>query len=200
MEETSMRKLLPCSPTLRLWLVGAFFFGAAGAARAQDRILYNIPGRPATDVTVVVGKIVDENAKRVVIKPNAGANREVAVEGIIEVYYQLPANKAAARANYQKAEALAQDAARTQDEAKRKKLLGDAITMYSQLQKDMEDSKMISRHFQFKVASLSAQKARGDRELTMMAIDLLEKFTKDNADTWQNHFASKLLEELKGKK
>jgi hypothetical protein len=194
-----MRKLLPCGQSLRLWLLGALVFGAAGTAQAQDRILYGIPGRPQ-DVTVVIGKIVDESAKRVVIKPTAGANKEIAVEGIVEVYYQLPANKATARANYQKAEALAQDAARTQDEAKRKKLLGDAISMYSSLQKEMEDSKLISRHFQFKVASLSAQKARGDREQTMMAIDLLEKFTKDNADSWQNHFASKLLEELKGKK
>src|SRR6516165_3626438 len=132
MEETPMRKLLPGGQMFRLWLGAALLLGATATARAQDRILYGIPGRPQ-DVTVVIGKIVDENAKRVVIKPTAGANREVAVEGIVEVYYQLPANKAAARANYQKAEALAQDAARTQDEAKRKKLLGDAITMYSSL-------------------------------------------------------------------
>jgi len=194
-----MRKLLPGGHMFRLWLVG-LLFGAAGAAQAQDRILYNPPGQPKTNVEVITGKIVDESAKRVVVKSAAGGNKEIAVEGIVEVYYQLPANKAAARANYQKAEALAQDAARSADEAKRKKLLGDAITMYSQLQKEMGDSKMISRHFQFKVASLSAQKARGDREQTLMAIDLLEKFTKDNADTWQNHFANKLLEELKGKK
>src|SRR5262249_23358894 len=155
----------------RLWLVAALVFGGAGVVRGQDRILYTIPGRPQ-DVTVVVGKIVEEGQKKVVIKANAGANKDVAVEGIVEVYYQLPANKAAARANYQKAEALAQDAARTQDEAKRKKLLGDAISVYSSLQKDMEDSKLIARHFQFKVASLSAQKARGDREATLMAIDL----------------------------
>ena len=190
-----MRQLL----RFRLWLVAALVFGGAGMVRGQDRILYGIPGRPQ-DVTVVVGKIVEEGQKKVVIKSNAGGNKEVAVEGIIEVYYQLPANKAAARANYQKAEALAQDAARTQDEAKRKKLLGDAISVYSSLQKDMEDSKLIARHFQFKVASLSAQKARGDREATLMAIDLLEKFQKDHGDSWQNHFATKLLEELKGKK
>lgn len=194
-----MCQLLPRGQSLRLWLVAALLLSAASGARGQDRILYGIPGRPQ-DVTVVIGKIVEENQKKVVIKPNAGANKDIAVEGIVEVYYQLPANKAAARANYQKAEALAQDAARTQDEAKRKKLLGDAISVYSSLHKEMEDSKLISRHFQFKVASLSAQKARGDRELTLMAIDLLEKFQKDYPDSWQNHFATKLLEELKGKK
>jgi hypothetical protein len=177
-------------------IIGALAF--ASTAHCQDKILYGVPNRPQ-DVTVITGKIVDENQKRIVIKQANGANKEIAADGVVEVYYQPPAGKANARATYEKAEATQQEAARTMGDAKRKQLLTEAIKLYTALQKDVADTKLLKRHVQFKIASLSAQRARGDRDQTLEAIDLLEKFQKDNPDSWQNHFAAKLLEELKGK-
>src|SRR5262249_12532699 len=107
-------------------LVVGVWMACAATAQAQDRILYTDPNNTAGDVTPVNGKITEENKKRIVIKTSAG-NREIPSAGVVEVYYQLPANKAKTRPVYQLAETKQQEAGRTADEAKRKELLGEAI-------------------------------------------------------------------------
>jgi hypothetical protein len=174
--------------------------GAVPAALAQDRLW--VGDRNAVkgiqDVKLVVGKITEENKERLVVKTGAG-NQNIPAATVIEVTYQLPPNKTKAAAIYKKAEDTVQLAAQTAAEAKRKELLGEAIKLFESLRPEVQDLKTISRHVQFKIASISAQRAAGDRELTLKAIELLEKYIQDHPDSWQTHYGANLLAQLKGK-
>lgn len=180
---------------LALLLGSAWFLAASPLAQAQDRILY-LREKNSQDVNLIMGKIIEESAARIVVQMG-NAKQEIPVDTLIEVTYQLPADQAKARELYAKAETMVQSAGQATTQAKRKELLGQAIALFNMLAPEVKDSKPVSRHVQFKIASLTAQQAKSDRELAKKALDALLRFQQDHPDSWQNHFANKLITEMK---
>jgi len=82
-------------------------------------------------------------------------------------------------------------------EAQRQEMLTQAIAQFGMVLAEAKESKAVQRHMQFKIASLQAQRAGNDRDQAKQAAAALEKFLQDHADSWQSHFARKLLAELK---
>jgi hypothetical protein len=198
-----MRSLLGTArPGLGGWTAAvllAVWLGAAAPARAQDKVFSYPPGgEKGVDTILTIGQVVDESKDKVVVKVGA-ANRELAAKQVIEIHYHVPAARfGKAAENYAKAEVAAQTAARAVG-AKRKELFGEAIKLYTAALEGLKDAKFIHRQVTFKIAAVSAQRAAGDKELTLEAIKLLEAFQKQHADSWQFQYSDKLLTELRGK-
>jgi len=164
-------------------------------ARSQDEITYYDRAKKTEDR--VTGSIQSETPGKIVIKPVTGAAKEIAVLDIQDVVYNVPALLKPDYRSAINAEGRAEKAAK---EADRKKEVNAALAKYQDLL-GRATEKTVKRHFEFKIAKMTAEQAEDDAKVADGAVDRLNKFKKDHPDSWQisgcTQFLAKLLMEKK---
>lgn len=135
-------------------------------AVAQDKVQYRERGGTG-GVQTAMGRIESESLAGIKL----GA-RTISSGDIIDVNYDVPA---LIKLDYPKAVA-----AETKSPA-------DAIREYDALLKSpsLLNTKFLRRHFEFKIAMLTAVRADEGAEPVAKAIDALTRFRKDHSDGWQ---------------
>lgn len=176
---------------LAVWL-----FGAASTVLAQHRVLYLDPKNDGT-VIPAIGAIVDESKKEVVVKPLTGDRVVIPGKSIIDIIYVPGKNDVAEE--YKKAYEAEQKAAQAVG-GDRKKSIEGAIDLYRGVLPKVENEASIKRHVQFRIITLTALLAAGDPSKLTTSIEALEKFLKDNPDSWQANAAERQLAIMKKKK
>lgn len=160
-------------------LLGAFLYfnnpSTAQVGAKECKVKYRVKDSGNTDN--VVGIITDESLEGISIKTAKGV-RKIAAEDIIDVDYMelVPVSDRAAIRKGLKAES--------------DRKLEEAIGIYSKLK--IADKKA-SRHFEYKVALLSARMADADPAELKNGIAALEKYMKNHPDSWQIITFPKLL-------
>lgn len=138
----------------------------ASSVNAQDKVTFRERGVKG-GVQVINGKIDSESVAGVKI----GA-RTISSADIIDVQYDVPPS---IKLDYPKAVSA------------ENKSPVDAIKEYDSLLKNqsVQNSPRIKRHFEFKIAMLTAARAEDGADQANKAIEMLDKFKAENADSWQ---------------
>jgi hypothetical protein len=160
----------------------------------QDEITYRDPA--SKKETKISGAIQSENPGQIVVKTPAAGTKSIPVPEVIDVVYNVPA---LAKPDYRNAlgrEAAGEKALRGDG---RKRELADALAKYEKLWKDATEERP-KRHFEFKIARLTAQQAEDDPTLVPAAEAKLDQFLKSNPQAWQVSRAADLLGRLQAQK
>ena len=135
------------------------------AATGQDKVQYREKGGKGIQTTS--GKIDAESIAGVKI-----GSRTISSGDIIDIQYEVPA---LIRLDYPKAVAA------------ESKSPADAIKEYDALLKNpsLANARFVKRHFEFKIAQLTAARVEDGSEPVAKALDALMRFKKENPDSWQ---------------
>jgi hypothetical protein len=148
-------------------------------AQSQDAIFFNQTGKKN-----LVGRIAEESPQGVKFK-----NQDVLIpaESIRDIEYEAP--DAEVRIKITRPAYNAEVAFRAEaDDKKRLPKLEAALAKYQAALPKLDDkTSFLFRHFLFKIAALSAQKADilGTESERIQAIALLKKFTAEHPRSWQ---------------
>jgi tetratricopeptide (TPR) repeat protein len=162
----------------------AVLAAVGGELQAQTKVTYRDATKKDKPVVEASGTMKSESPSQVVLKPNIGNDRTIPAGDVIDIFYEV---KPDIRAEYRKAhtaETVTAPKAPAGSPA-RKAALNEALSEYQKLLPKVAGIQFVERHIKYKIASLSAQLAADDKAMHKQAVDLLEKFKKENADGWQ---------------
>jgi hypothetical protein len=156
-------------------------FLAMAPAAAQDVITYRDRAAKPEKITTVTGDIHEEKFTGVKIKPTVGPEREIPAGDIIDIVYVVPG---AVNIDYKSA--MASEGRKAATDAGRK-AMEDAEKVYAIVLAKLKDEKTarVQQHLQYKLITIRAFLASGDKLKTLDVIEQLEKFRKLNAAGWQ---------------
>jgi tetratricopeptide (TPR) repeat protein len=166
-----------------LGLLAAVVLFCGSQAQAQSKVSFRDNTKKDRPIVEASGTIKTESPSQVVIKPNIGAEKAIPAGDVIDISYEV---KPDVRPDYRKANGAEMTAAKAAPGTPaRRAALGDALADYQKLVPKMAGTQFVERHVKWKVASITAALAADDKSQQKPAIDLLEKFKKENADGWQ---------------
>jgi hypothetical protein len=165
----------------------------AGPASAQDEVRY----RKGQKEETAKGTIEKESVATITVKFGGAAGRkeEIPSVDVLDVVYKVDGGLVLDyRKPFNKEEAAFKP---TVKEDERKQMIKEALKEYADLVPKFADKKLVQRNLEYRIARLLAKAAEDDPSQVEPAIDALNKFKTDNADSWQLLPAAKLLAGLR---
>ncbi|MBL8796073.1 MAG: hypothetical protein JNM56_19385 [Planctomycetia bacterium] len=161
-------------------VLGVALFVFATTAMAQ-RVAY----RDKDKVTEANGTIDESDPlKTIKVKPNIGTNiKTIPSKDVVDMQYEVKADLKKTWDGAWRSEWVTGAAAK--DAKGRREALQAALKAYQELADKVGADPKSQRQVQYKVAILTANLAEGDKAQSKAAIELLEKYQKANANSWQ---------------
>jgi hypothetical protein len=165
----------------------------ASSATAQDEIRFF--NRKTQKEESVKGTIDKETAQVISYKLSTGRKEEVPSFDVIDVIYKPPGGLAIDyRKPFQKEEKALIP---TTKDDERKQLIKDALKEYADLVPKLSDQPFIKRNLEYRIARLLARAAEEEPGQLDAAVESLNKFRTEYADSWEFTPCSKLLATLR---
>lgn len=165
---------------LKAGVLGVALFVFSTTALAQ-KVAY----RDKDKITEANGTVDESDPlKALKVKPNIGTTiRVIPAKDVVDIQYEAKSDVKKAWDGAWRYEWVT--AATAKDAKGRREALLGALKGYQDLVDKAGADPKTQRQMQYKVAILTANLAEGDKTQNKLAIDLLEKYQKANANSWQ---------------
>lgn len=166
-------------------LLKAVVLGTALFVFSTTALAQKVAYRDKDKITEANGTIDESDPLKVIkVKPNIGTTvKELKPNAVVDVQYEAKADVKKAWDAAWRSEWVT--AATAKDAKGRREGLLAALKAYQDLVDKAGGDPKAQRQMQYKVAILTANLAEGDKTQNKLAIDLLEKHQKANANSWQ---------------